>query len=99
MKPAPAPEPADLPARLRGVFPAEQIIETHISWVFLTLEYAYKVKKPVDLDFLDFRPLARRRHFCEEEVRLTGDRQPLRFLSLAPEDSSSDRSVSLGAAT
>jgi uncharacterized protein len=43
--------------------------ETHISWVLLTGEYAYKVKKPVDLGFLDFSTLERRRHFCHEELR------------------------------
>ncbi len=82
MTPAPAPEPADLPARLHGVFPAEQIIETHISWVFLTPEYVYKVKKPVDLGFLDFRTLARRRHFCEEEVRLNRRLAPDTYLGV-----------------
>lgn len=44
--------------------------ETHISWVLLTGEWAYKLKKPVDLGFLDFSTLEKRRHFCEEELRL-----------------------------
>ena len=43
-----------------------RLIETHISWVFLTGEYAYKVKKPVDLGFVDFSTLERRKFFCEE---------------------------------
>lgn len=47
-----------------------ELIETHISWVFLVGKRVYKVKKPVDLGFLDFTTLARRRFFCEEEVRL-----------------------------
>ncbi len=47
-----------------------ELVETHISWVFLAGERVYKVKKPVDLGFLDFTTLRRRRHFCEEEVRL-----------------------------
>ena len=47
-----------------------RLVETHISWVFLTGEYVYKVKKPVDLGFLDFSTLDRRRHSCAEEVRL-----------------------------
>src|SRR5262245_45646953 len=46
------------------------LIETHISWVFLAGDRVYKVKKPVDLGFLDFTTLERRRFFCEEEVRL-----------------------------
>jgi aminoglycoside phosphotransferase family enzyme/predicted kinase len=47
-----------------------QLIETHISWVLLTGPYAYKIKKPVSLGFLDFSTLDRRRFFCEEELRL-----------------------------
>jgi hypothetical protein len=47
-----------------------QRIETHISWVILTDRYAYKIKKPLVLDFLDFGDLARRKFYCEEEVRL-----------------------------
>jgi uncharacterized protein len=47
-----------------------ELVETHISWVFLAGERVYKVKKPVDLGFLDFTTLERRRFFCEEEVRL-----------------------------
>jgi len=46
-----------------------RLIETHISWVFLTGEYAYKLKKPVDFGFLDFSTLEKRRYFCGEEVR------------------------------
>ncbi|MFN9643559.1 MAG: AAA family ATPase [Cyanobacteriota bacterium] len=52
--------------------PAEAIalLETHISWVVLSGPYAYKVKKPVSLGFVDFSTLERRRHFCQEELRL-----------------------------
>jgi len=46
------------------------IIETHISWVFLTGEYAYKVKKPVDYGFVNFTTLEKRRFYCHEEYRL-----------------------------
>lgn len=45
-------------------------IETHVSWVLLTGPYAYKIKKPLKLSFLDYSTLERRRHFCEEELRL-----------------------------
>jgi aminoglycoside phosphotransferase family enzyme/predicted kinase len=44
--------------------------QTHISVVFLAGPYVYKVKKAVNMGFLDFSTLAKRRHFCEEEVRL-----------------------------
>nr|WP_314877934.1 AAA family ATPase [uncultured Pseudomonas sp.] len=47
-----------------------QLIETHISWVLLTGEYAYKIKKPMNFGFLDFTSLAQREHFCNEELRL-----------------------------
>ena len=47
-----------------------RVIETHISWVILTGQYAYKIKKPVDFGFLNFTDLASRKHFCEEELRL-----------------------------
>ena len=45
-------------------------IETHISVVFLTGQYAYKLKKPVDFGFLNFTQLADRKHFCLQELRL-----------------------------
>ena len=59
-------EPAAYP------FPAEEVkvCQTHISAVFLADGYAYKIKKPVNLGFLDFSTLEKRRHYCEEEVRL-----------------------------
>jgi len=44
--------------------------QTHISHVFLTDKYAYKIKKPVDFGFLDFTTLAKRKLFCNEEIRL-----------------------------
>lgn len=47
-----------------------ELIETHISWVILTGPYAYKIKKPVNLGFLDFSTLEKRHFYCDEEVRL-----------------------------
>ena len=52
------------------------VIETHISWVILTGQYAYKIKKPVDFGFLDFSTLEKRKHYCEEEVRLNRELAP-----------------------
>src|SRR4051812_40447147 len=46
-----------------------ELIETHISWVFLAGEFVVKVKRPVDLGFVDFRSLDQRRAACEDEVR------------------------------
>ncbi|HSN24079.1 MAG TPA: AAA family ATPase [Methylomicrobium sp.] len=45
-------------------------IETHISWVLLTGEFAYKIKKPVNFGFLDFSTLELRCTYCKEELRL-----------------------------
>jgi uncharacterized protein len=51
--------------------PAEVTLrQTHISWLFFTEHFVYKVKKPVNFGFLDFTTLEARRHFCEEEARL-----------------------------
>ena len=47
-----------------------RLIETHISWVLIAGALVYKIKKPVQLPFLDFRTLASRRYFCDEELRL-----------------------------
>ena len=56
--------------------------ETHISHVLLAGDYAYKIKKPLDLGFLDFSTLERRRRFCEEEVRLNGRLAPAVYLDV-----------------
>lgn len=57
-----------------GFYPHEikavQQRETHISRVFLTGHFVYKIKKPVDLGFLDFSTLEKRLHFCMQEVKL-----------------------------
>ena len=45
-------------------------LETHISTVFLTGPFVYKIKKPVDMEFLDFSSLEKRRHYCLQEVAL-----------------------------
>lgn len=59
-------------------------IETHISHVFLAGDYAYKVKKPLDLGFLDFSTLERRRFCCEEELRLNCRLAPRIYLGVVP---------------
>jgi aminoglycoside phosphotransferase family enzyme/predicted kinase len=59
-----------------------RIVETHISWVILTGEYAYKIKKPVDLRFVDFSTLARRRRYCREELRLNRRLAPELYLEV-----------------
>lgn len=57
-------------------------IETHISWIILTGPYAYKIKKPVSLSFLDFSTLPRRKKMCREELRLNRRLTPELYLGL-----------------
>ena len=59
-----------------------QVIETHISWVLLTGDFAYKIKKPLDLGFLDFSSLDKRLHACREEVRLNRRLSPDVYLDV-----------------
>lgn len=47
-----------------------RLLQTHVSYVLLTGDYAYKVKKPVNFGFLDYSTLEKRHHFCQEELRL-----------------------------
>ena len=70
-------------ASLRDALQA-QLIETHISWVLLAGERAYKIKKPLDLGFLDFSTPERRRFCCEEEIRLNRRLAPDVYLDVVP---------------
>ncbi len=58
------------------------VVETHISLVLLTGDYAYKFKKPVNFGFLDFSSLERRHHFCAEELRLNRRLAPELYLEV-----------------
>jgi aminoglycoside phosphotransferase family enzyme/predicted kinase len=73
-------DPAAYPQRP----PEVEVRQTHISMVFLAGDRVYKVKKPVDFGFLDFRSLDQRRHFCEEEVRLNRRLAPDVYLGVLP---------------
>ena len=64
--------------------PGVALIETHISYVLLTGKLAYKIKKAVGLDFLDFRTLSARRFYCEEELRLNRRFAPQLYLEVVP---------------
>ena len=61
-----------------------RLAETHVSWVFLTGRYAYKVKKPVKLPFLDFSSLKLRKGFCDEEMRVNRRLAPEIYLGVVP---------------
>jgi len=58
--------------------------QTHISVVFLAGPFAYKIKKPVDLGFLDFTTLNYRHFYCQEEVRLNRRLAPTVYLGVVP---------------
>ena len=64
--------------------PVPQLLETHISWVLLTKEWAFKLKKPVQFDFLDFSTLEKRHHYCQEEVRLNNRLTQGLYLGVVP---------------
>jgi len=61
-----------------------RMIQTHTSWVFLTGDYAYKVKKPVYFGFLDYRTLEQRKGFCEQELALNHRLSPDLYLGVLP---------------
>lgn len=63
---------------------APEIIETHISWLLIVGDWVYKIKKPVYLGFLDFRALAQRRFYCEEEIRLNKPFCPEVYVDVVP---------------
>jgi uncharacterized protein len=61
-----------------------EVRQTHISVVFLAGAYAYKLKKPVRLDFLDFSTLEKRLHFCRQEVQLNRRLAPEVYRGVVP---------------
>ncbi len=73
-------QPAAYPLPVAAI----ELHQTHISLVFLAGDFAYKIKKPVSLGFLDFSTLERRKHFCEEEVRLNRRLAPSVYLGVVP---------------
>jgi aminoglycoside phosphotransferase family enzyme/predicted kinase len=81
-----------LTPRAFGVDPKQRVSlrTTHASWVFLTEADAWKVKRPVDFGFLDFRTVELRRRACEDEVRLNRRLAPGVYLGVEPVRSSPD---------
>ena len=61
-----------------------ELIQTHISFVFLTKKFVYKVKKAVNFGFLDFSTLEKRRFFCEKELELNRRLCPDIYLKVVP---------------
>src|SRR5579863_5039399 len=77
---------ADLsnPTRYPFAVASIEVVQTHISVVFLAGEFVYKIKKPVQLSFLDFSTLELRRQFCDEEVCLNRRLAPDVYLGVVP---------------
>ncbi|MDB9314829.1 AAA family ATPase [Spirulina sp. CS-785/01] len=61
-----------------------QMVQTHASYVFLTGQYAYKVKKSVDFGFFDYSTLEKRHHFLQEELRLNSVIAPDIYIEVLP---------------
>lgn len=71
-------DPGAYPHAVRAI----HVVETHISWVILTGDHAYKIKKPVTLGFLDFSTLEKRKFYCEEELRVNRRTAPELYLDV-----------------
>jgi len=67
-----------------GVTEPVQLIQTHASFVLLTGDYTYKIKKPVNFGFLDYSTLEKRQHFCNEELLLNQRTAPEIYLEVLP---------------
>jgi aminoglycoside phosphotransferase family enzyme/predicted kinase len=76
--------PENVPAESGGPPPAVEFLSTHGSFVFRTPVNVYKVKRAKDYGFLDYRSLAARRHFCDEELRLNRRLAPDVYLEVLP---------------
>lgn len=74
-----------------------EALETHMSWVFLTDRHAYKLKKPVRFDGQDFRGLAARHFYCQEELRLNRRLAPSVYLDVVPLVARRDGSLAVDA--
>ncbi|MCX5848036.1 MAG: AAA family ATPase [Deltaproteobacteria bacterium] len=77
--------------------PAEiELIETHISYVFIAGDVVYKIKKPVCFDFLDFTSLEKRKFYCEEELRLNRRLAPETYLDVVAISRNDRGNITLG---
>lgn len=86
LQPETYPHPVQAPIRLE---------QTHVSYVLLTGDYAYKLKKAVNFGFLDFSTLELRQHFCQEELRMNQRGAPELYLEVVPIRQNGDK-FSLG---
>ena len=87
------------PAAFNHPVSSVELVETHISWLILTDEYVYKLKKPIVLDFLDFGDIERRKFYCEEEIRLNKPWAPDIYLDVVPVSLENSQAVFAGSGT
>ena len=66
------------------------LVQTHLSSLLLGRQWVLKLKKPIALDFVDFRSVDSRRHFCEEELRLNRRTAPAWYVDVLPVTGSVD---------
>lgn len=78
------------PRRYLQAVKTVRMIETHISWVLLAGRYAYKIKKALDLGFLDYTGLDARKSCCTEEIRLNRRTAPDIYVDVVPIGGSPD---------
>jgi len=81
------------PARYAHAVDRVDLLQTHISCILLAGDFAYKIKKPVDLGFLNFSTLDARRYYCEEELRLNRRTAPALYLDVVGIGGSADAPV------
>jgi uncharacterized protein len=74
----------ELPASYPHHSAKVRALQTHISWVFIASPFVFKVKKPVNLGFLDFTTLEKRHHFCQREIELNRRLCPEIYLDAVP---------------
>ncbi|HBH87719.1 MAG TPA: aminoglycoside phosphotransferase [Syntrophaceae bacterium] len=73
-----------------------ELIQTHISYIFIAGDYVYKVKKPVDFGFLDFTTLDKREFYCREELRLNRRLAPAVYLEVVEIGEDAGGNISFG---
>ncbi len=81
------------PAAYPDVVPGIELVQTQMSFVFIAGDYVFKVKKPVNLGYLDYTTLEKRRFYCQREVELNRRLCPDTYLGVLPVTRESDNSI------
>lgn len=73
-----------------------ELVQTHISYVFIAADIVYKIKKPVNFGFLDFTNLEKRKFYCDEELRLNRRLAPSIYLDVVPIAQDATNNITIG---